>query len=85
MDQIHVAYKVLLFGAAREIAGNARVELHLPTPCLVGQIRDALNAQFPRLHELRSYAIAVDRTFAHDDVMCTSSSEIAVIPPVSGG
>lgn len=85
MDQVHVAYSILLFGAAREIGGGAQLELQLPSPCSVGELRGVLNGRFPALGQLRSYAVAVDRTFAHDGVLFSPQSEVAVIPPVSGG
>jgi molybdopterin converting factor small subunit len=85
MEQVSVTYRILLFGAAREIAGSAEITADLFSPCLAGDIRNHLNERFPKLREMKSYAIAINRTFAHDEVSCTPECEIAIIPPVSGG
>jgi molybdopterin synthase sulfur carrier subunit len=85
MEQIPVTYRILLFGAAREIASSSEISMELPSPCLVRDIRVHLNMQFPKMKEMKSYAIAVNRTFAHDEVACSPACEIAIIPPVSGG
>ncbi len=85
MEQIPLTYRILLFGAAREIASSSELSVELLSPCLVRDIRLYLNTQFPKMKEMKSYAIAVNRTIAHDEVACSPTCEIAIIPPVSGG
>jgi molybdopterin synthase sulfur carrier subunit len=51
----------------------------------VGELREALMAQYPALQELRSLFIAVNQSYADDSQPLRPEDEIALIPPVSGG
>ena len=52
----------------------------------MSEVRYALGTQLPKMVPLLSRsAIAVDGRYATDDEVLCSDSEIAVIPPVSGG
>ena len=78
--------KVLLFGIAREITGHEMItvptEMNLDT---VADLRSWLGKQYPLLQGLSSLAVAVDKTYTDDDHKLSQDSEIALIPPVSGG
>jgi molybdopterin converting factor subunit 1 len=76
--------KVLLFGIAKDIAGAPVIQVETP----VGQVsalREYLYGRYPRLRELRSCMIAVNKVYAADSDALQPGDEIAVIPPVSGG
>ena len=78
--------KLLLFAAAKEIAGTDVIKLELEGNCSVEQLKTALVMEHPELAELtKRSAFAVDQTFASDDVQIGEDSEVAMIPPVSGG
>lgn len=77
---------VRLFARARELAGAEIVTLRLPLGATVGDLRRALASARPALASLvtRS-AVAVNEQFAEDGQSLPDASEIALLPPVSGG
>jgi molybdopterin converting factor subunit 1 len=78
--------EVKLFAVAKQIANAESVGVEIPDQATVGQLRQALAAQFPDLAaSMPHIAIAVDTQYAADDVVLTANSEVACIPPVSGG
>lgn len=81
--------EVKLFGIAKDIVGASSLHLGDEIPegsfATVGQLKQWLAAQYPGLGHLRSLAVAVDSEYAQDDEQLHHASEIALIPPVSGG
>ena len=78
--------ELLLFAAAKEIAGSDKIELELVDNCSVKQLKTALVSKHPELAELtKRSAFAVGQSFAADEVRISANSEVAMIPPVSGG
>ena len=78
--------RVKLFAVARQRAGHAEIEVVLPEQATVRQLRGALVEQFPPLVDVLAHTrIAVNSDYASDDFPLGSASEIALIPPVSGG
>ena len=76
---------VKLFAGVAELAGvkELRVSVNRFT---VAEVRCALGTHLPQVALLLSRsAIAVDGRYAKEDEVLCSDSEIAVIPPVSGG
>lgn len=78
--------RVLLFAAAKESVGQDSVAVELADDSTVADLRKQLASGYPVLSDLvaRSF-VAVDQQFASDDVLITDATEIALIPPVSGG
>jgi molybdopterin converting factor subunit 1 len=77
---------VRLFARARDLAGADRVAVELPAGATVADLRRALAGRWPRLGDLLGRcAVAVDAEFAGDDRVLAPETEIAVLPPVSGG
>jgi molybdenum cofactor cytidylyltransferase len=77
---------VRLFAVARERAGRALIELELPLPSSVADLRRALALQHPQLAPLASSVmIAVDSEYATDATLILPGAQVALIPPVSGG
>jgi len=77
---------VHLFASARDRAGRGVVEVELREPATVGDLAAALVLRHAGFVEILATArIAVDREFAGKDTPVTESSEVAVLPPVSGG
>jgi len=81
-----VIVRVKLFAVAKDLIGNESLEVELPEFSTVSQLRTALESQFPQLSTIISHLmIAVDAEYANDQTVLTENSEIACIPPVSGG
>lgn len=79
-------FTVLLFAAARDLAGADSASVELSPGATVAELRAELARRFPALAALlgRS-AIAVNHDFAEDGRVLSSDDEVAIIPPVSGG
>ncbi len=78
--------RVKLFAVARQRVGRDEIDVEFPGSATVGQLRAALAEQFPPLADvLRHARIAVDSEYAGDESKLAPTSEIALIPPVSGG
>jgi len=77
--------RVRLFASAREAAGAGQLLLELPNGATV---RDAI-ASVTRLHpligQIGQLVMAKDREYVGLDEPLTEGSELALIPPVSGG
>lgn len=78
--------RVGLFAVARELAGRDDVELVVPDGATAADVREALAAEVPALADLLPHALlAVDAAYAGDATVVDEDSEVALIPPVSGG
>jgi molybdopterin converting factor subunit 1 len=78
--------RVKLFAAARELAGTDTVELEMPERATLAELRVAVGKAFPPLQKIMPHAMwAVDAEYAGDDFVIGQRSEVALIPPVSGG
>jgi molybdopterin converting factor small subunit len=78
--------RVLLFAAARQAVGNDSIEIEVPQPATIGQLRAALIATLPDLALVLDRAVfSVDAEYAGDATKIVPDAEIACIPPVSGG
>jgi sulfur-carrier protein len=77
---------VKLFAVARQWAGADSVELDLPTPATVATVRKALLTRLPQLAQFGSQLrFAVNADYADDSLAVCAGSDVACIPPVSGG
>jgi molybdopterin synthase catalytic subunit len=77
---------VRFFARAREVVGVDSCQLDLPAGSLVRDLQRRLLEEYPGLAELLKHsAIAVDRKLASADVAISNDTEVAVLPPVSGG
>ena len=77
--------ELLLFGIAREIAGKNKLHLPVNEDYTVQQIKEKVKLLYPSFSKLTSLAVAVNGEYANDNDIVTANSEIAIIPPVSGG
>ena len=78
--------RVLLFAGLRERLRRSHVDLELAADATVRDLLSALGAAHPTVRELLpACRVAVDQTFVTADHPVHASSEVAVIPPVSGG
>jgi len=77
--------KVKAFGIAKEILGNSSINIEPDTVLTVGQLKDYLFENYPEMVKLKTIAIAVNQSYASDEMLITEDAEIVIIPPVSGG
>lgn len=77
---------IRLFAVAKDIAGSDSLWLELPEGATVEQLRQRLAAEMPALAAvLPQVLFAVGTEYARDDTVISPTSEVACIPPVSGG
>jgi molybdopterin synthase sulfur carrier subunit len=78
--------EVILFGISREIVGEKRLSVN-PAENIqtVGALKQWMKQKYPQLEKLNSLAVAVDSEYADDEQSLVDESEVAIIPPVSGG
>ena len=78
--------RVKLFAAARELAGAGEIAVDGAEGATVGDVERAVLAAIPALEKLTSHARwAVDESFAAAGTKIGANSQVALIPPVSGG
>jgi len=77
--------KILAFGITKDIFGTSEKEIEVDEGLNVRQLKNVLEKDFPGLKKLNSYFIAIDEEYAEEGQIITSTNEIAIIPPVSGG
>lgn len=78
-------YKVKAFGITKDILGGKEAVIKVEHGTTVSALRHELNTRYPQLLGLRSLYIAVNNEYADDATVLSSTDEIALIPPVSGG
>ncbi len=77
---------IKLFARAKDLAQADVAMVELPERATVGQLRQALALANPSLASLvQRCAVAVDSEFADDAHLLSVQSEVALLPPVSGG
>src|SRR5439155_21487617 len=77
--------QVRLFASAREAAGVGHLLLELRDGATVRDALAAITTQHPLVGEIPRMVIAKDREYASLDETLADGSELALIPPVSGG
>jgi molybdopterin converting factor small subunit len=78
--------RVKLFAVAKQVAGRGEVAVEVADGATVANVERAVVAAVPALAAVVVHARwAVDAEFASDTKVVTSASEVALIPPVSGG
>lgn len=77
--------QILLFGIATDLIGTSSIELTLPENSSVIDLKTTLANKYPSFQKLDAFAVAVDETYAKDDLILTANNIVAIIPPVSGG
>jgi molybdopterin synthase catalytic subunit len=78
--------RIKLFAAARELAKSAELAVDVTSPATLSDVRLAAAAACPALNAILPHCLwAVDAKYASHDHVVTADSEVALIPPVSGG
>jgi molybdopterin synthase sulfur carrier subunit len=79
-------FSVRLFARARDIMGKDLALVELPPGATVADLRRRLDTDYPALKSLlEKSALAINNEFASDSLQLPPNSEIALLPPVSGG
>lgn len=73
---------IKVFGKISEEIGQT--EFSIESPDNVFALIERLNAQFPKIRELK-YAIAINRQLAKSSDDIPDGAEVALLPPFSGG
>ncbi|WP_139958925.1 molybdopterin converting factor subunit 1 [Flavicella sediminum] len=76
---------VLLFGIIADLTGESKISLAIEANATVKNLKTLLKEKYPQLNSYNTYAVAVNESYALDDVLLKDSDTIAIIPPVSGG
>jgi molybdopterin converting factor subunit 1 len=77
---------VRLFARARDLAGTDLLHVELAEGAAIADLRRRLAADYPRLNSLlERSALAVENEFAADSLVLSDETEVAILPPVSGG
>ena len=77
---------VLMFAAARQVASTDVLRVELDWPATADEVLGAIGRRCPQLVPLLpACRLAVDQRFASPDELVPDGTELALIPPVSGG
>ena len=78
--------KIRLFAAAKQFAGTDVVEIPANQPISVATLSDKLIEQHSELASLMPFVrFAIDSEYVDSKTLVDPGTEVAVIPPVSGG
>ena len=77
--------QVLFFGITTDLVETSALNLELPELSTVQSFKNFLKEKYPQLKNIDSYAIAVNESYATDELVLSENNTVAVIPPVSGG
>ena len=77
--------KTLFFGITTDLVGTSQLEIKVSNNTSVNDFKENLKATYPQLQNINSYSIAVNESYANDDLILQENDVVAVIPPVSGG
>jgi molybdopterin converting factor subunit 1 len=78
--------RVILFAAARELAGCNELIIEVAQQANVGEVCRAVTEACPELRPILPHCLwAVNARYASAEQEVTEDSEVAIIPPVSGG
>ncbi len=77
--------RILVFGMGIEIFEQSEIEIEIRENSTVGDLKQKMEEDFPRLKSLGSYILAVNQAMVPNEWLLKTEDEIAFIPPVSGG
>ena len=78
--------EVLLFASLRDLAQSDRISVELAEDATVADLLISISTQYPLLEDrVALRRVAVNDRFSRSEDPIPSGSELALIPPVSGG
>ena len=81
----YMILQILLFGITTDLLEASSIDINLPENSTVADLKLALTTTYPKLKKLTAYAVAVNETYASNEVLLKANDVVAIIPPVSGG
>ena len=86
MGSGRVNITVRLFALAKQLAKSDTLVISVAAPVTVRDVRRTIGETCPALSGLMGQMLfAVDSEYASDDMQVSTQSDVACIPPVSGG
>ena len=76
---------LLLFGIASDLLENSSLELDVKKAMSISEFKVFMLKKYPQLKNINSYAIAVNESYASEEIVLKENDVVAIIPPVSGG
>ncbi|CAG5006371.1 Molybdopterin synthase sulfur carrier subunit [Dyadobacter sp. CECT 9275] len=76
--------RILYFGAIADITGVTNEQIDWPEGGKVADLRREMEGKYPELHG-KKFKIAVNHQISDDNILISSPSEIAFLPPFAGG
>jgi molybdopterin converting factor subunit 1 len=78
--------KVRLFAILREMVGEREITITVPAGITVSYLNNEILKEYPQLKSFSNkFVTSVNCKVTTGDTVITSSDEIALLPPVSGG
>jgi molybdopterin converting factor small subunit len=77
--------ETLFFGITTDLVNTSSLVVEVNKALSIAEFKIFLKDKFPQLENINSYAVAVNETYATDDVVLKENDTVAIIPPVSGG
>ena len=78
--------KVRLFANLRELVGEREITITVPGGITVSNLNNEILKKYPQLKSFSNkFVTSVNCKITTGDTIITSSDEIALLPPVSGG
>ncbi len=78
--------RVKLFAVAKELAGCDALSMDLPNGSTIADLRQAVVESLPALTKIVPHSQwAIGSEYVNGDEQLTENSDVAMIPPVSGG
>jgi len=77
--------KILFFGISSDLVGLSNLDFEVDKASTVRSFKILLKKKYAHLKNIDFYAIAVNESYAVDDLVLKENDEVAIIPPVSGG
>ncbi len=75
----------MYFGVSRDQTDKDEENLVVTDHLTAGEMKEKLRNMYPGLEDIQSFALAVNESYADDNLVLKEGDTIAVIPPVSGG
>tara|TARA_B100000508_G_C11406054_1_gene250813 strand:- start:328 stop:570 length:243 start_codon:yes stop_codon:yes gene_type:complete len=77
--------QLLFFGITTDLVGLNSASFNFEENTTVKNLKEELTLKYPNLKNIHEFAIAVNETYAEDNLILKESDVVAIIPPVSGG
>jgi molybdopterin converting factor subunit 1 len=78
--------KIRLFATLREVVGEREITITVPSGVTVSYLNNEIFRKYPQLKSFSNkFVTSVNYKVTTGDTIITSSDEIALLPPVSGG